>query len=136
MLKRAGWERNLLTSVEMNSNNTVLNDIHYTYVGRAFSGSSATIGGTNGTTIGPGYYKVRYENVLLECRFESNWDFDDTHFAITNALSNVLDTQWVILGDVNRDENRRYGRLSAHPAVFNRPDQLSQRASAEGCRRQ
>ena len=94
----------LLTSVEMNSNNTVLNDIHYTYVGRAFSGSSATIGGTNGTTIGPGYYKVRYENVLLECRFESNWDFDDTHFAITNALSNVLDTQWVILGDVNRDE--------------------------------
>ena len=92
----------LLTSTAMNTSNSVLMDIHYTYVGRAFSSLNTTIGDT---TVGPGYYKVRYDDVLLECRFESNWDFDPTHFAVTDSNGSAMDTEWVLLGDVDRDQD-------------------------------
>lgn len=92
----------LATSTAMNTDNTVLMDIYFTYVGRAFSSINTTIGDT---TVGPGYYKVRYKDVLLECRFESNWDFDPTHFAVTNSHGNAMETEWVLLGDVDRDQD-------------------------------
>ena len=82
----------MYTSVAINSTNSVLKNIYYTYVGKSVGGGTS-VGGTN---IGNPYYKARYNDILLECRFDSYYDFDPLHFSIisSNSSSYVLD--WTV----------------------------------------
>lgn len=89
----------MYTSTEMNSTNTILNDIHYTYVGKAIGGGTSV----GGETIGAPYYKARYDDMLLECRFDSYYDFDPLHFSITSNNSSSFTLDYTVLGDINED---------------------------------
>ncbi len=89
----------MYTSVAINSTNSVLKNIYYTYVGKSVGGGTS-VGGTN---IGNPYYKARYNDILLECRFDSYYDFDPLHFSIISSNSSSYVLSWAVLGDVNED---------------------------------
>ena len=89
----------LSTDISMNSSNSVLNDISYTYMGRSYT-ANANI---SGVAVPMGYYKPHLYDTLLECRFLSSWDPNPAHFTISNTNGNQLTTKWVLIGDVNGD---------------------------------
>ena len=91
----------LSTAISMNTSNSTLNDISYTYTGRSYTGSTTI----SGVTLSMGYYKPHLYDTLLECRFLSSWDLNEAHFTISNANDNALIKKWVIVGDVNRDRS-------------------------------
>ncbi len=93
------YNGDMSTDVSMNANNSVLLDIQYHYIGKSY-GPSRTIGNVS---VGPAYYQVRCDDLLLECRFLSFWDVDEKHFTISNPNGNKLTTEWVVLGDINQD---------------------------------
>lgn len=89
----------LSTDISMNSSNSVLKDISYTYTGRLYT-SATTL---SGVSLSTGYYKPHLYDRLLECRFVSSWDLNPAHFTISNTNDNALITEWVVMGDINED---------------------------------